>query len=306
MNEAWSPGRTFSIHTASGPGSVSSCSCTTTSRSSSGWPEGPSGRNVRGVMSRRTVWPPSGRVPPAPSGRWTRPVSGSGRKSLTWSVGPCAGKPASSGPLRVTRRRCAVRSVTAWTVAVRSRSSCWTRAHGARVAVVTKAPEPGSRSGPRPAQKGRGPAPSRWSGPRRQPFGSVAGELLAKRGERLVRGERALGRGLGHRRGVRRGDVVALLGSRGVGLGGLGDLLAVRLPAGVSLRVRGLPRLALRLVALEPLVRLGVEALGVGVVAVLVVLGSHAVERGVELVRAQVDTLVRLLERERDAATLEV
>ena len=68
----------------------------------------------------------------------------------------------------------------------------------------------------------------------------------------------------------------------GLGLAGLLDLLAVRLPAGVGLGVLPLPLLALLLVALEPLVRLGVEALGVLVVALLVVLGRHAVQRGVE------------------------
>src|SRR5690606_20197955 len=140
----------------------------------------------------------------------------------------------------------------------------------------------------------------------------VAGELLAERGERLVRGERALGRGVDDRRGGPRGGGpgsgvrVATLGRSRVSLGGLGDLLAVRLPARVCLGVLRLPDLTLRLEALEPLVRLGVEALGVGVVALLVVLGSHAVERGVELLGAQVHNLVGLLVRQRVWGTLEV
>src|SRR5690349_13937753 len=61
--------------------------------------------------------------------------------------------------------------------------------------------------------------------------------------------------------------------------------------------------------ALEPLAAGRVEALGELVVALLVVLGDHAVERGeagVELGVVRVDALVRLLQRERDAATLEV
>src|SRR5690606_37418576 len=51
------------------------------------------------------------------------------------------------------------------------------------------------------------------------------------------------------------------------------------------------------------------EARGELVVALLVVLGDHAVERGearVELAVVRVDGLVRLLEAQRDAATLEV
>src|SRR5690606_32212905 len=51
---------------------------------------------------------------------------------------------------------------------------------------------------------------------------------------------------------------------------------------------------------------LGVEALRVLVLAVLVVLGEHAVQRRVELGAVGVDRLVGLLQRQRDAATLEV
>src|SRR5690606_232907 len=79
------------------------------------------------------------------------------------------------------------------------------------------------------------------------------------------------------------------------------DLSLVGLPARVSGRVLGLPLRALLLEAFLPLVRLGVEAFGVLVVAVLVELGRHAVERGVELRALEVNALVRLLEAQRDA-----
>src|SRR5512140_2627197 len=102
------------------------------------------------------------------------------------------------------------------------------------------------------------------------PVGSVTGELLAQRGRRRA--------GLGR---VRRG--VAATGGLGVGLGERLDLGAVRLPTGVRLGVLLLPGLALLLEALEPLVGLRVEALGVLVVTLLVVLGGHAVQGRVEL-----------------------
>src|ERR1035438_1946345 len=66
-------------------------------------------------------------------------------------------------------------------------------------------------------------------------------------------------------------------------LDGLLDLDLVRLPASVSLGVLLLPLLTLLLVTADPFVGLWVEALGVLVVAGLVVLGSHAVHRRVEL-----------------------
>ena len=56
----------------------------------------------------------------------------------------------------------------------------------------------------------------------------------------------------------------------------------------------------------HPLVRLRVEPVRVLVVAGLFVLGEHSVERRVELRALGVDALVRLLQRERDASTLEV
>src|SRR5699024_11529926 len=93
----------------------------------------------------------------------------------------------------------------------------------------------------------------------------------------------------------------------GVRCDGLGDLLLVLFPAFLSGGVLLLPGLALSLVALDPFVGLGVEALGVLVVAVLVVLLRHAVESGVkELLGLGINALVRLLQRQRDAATLEV
>ena len=78
------------------------------------------------------------------------------------------------------------------------------------------------------------------------------------------------------------------------------------LPASLGLGVLLLPGDALLVVARLPVVGLRIEALGVDVVAVLVVRGGHAVERRVELVRLDVDALVGLLEGQRDAATVEV
>ena len=66
-----------------------------------------------------------------------------------------------------------------------------------------------------------------------------------------------------------------------------------------------LPRLTLLVVAGQPLLGLGVEAVGVDVVALVVVLGLHAVLRRVEGVLGE-RALVGLLQRQRDAATLEV
>src|SRR6478752_4036463 len=135
--------------------------------------------------------------------------------------------------------------------------------------------------------------------------GSPAGQLLAKRLQRLVGSERAA---LGLL-----GDVVATAGVRrglaGLGLGNLrlGLLLDVRLPAGVRLGVLVLPDRALVVEALEPLAGLRVEALGVDVVALLVVRRGHAVEGGVEVLDVtRGGGLVGLLERQRDPATLEV
>src|SRR5262245_3600063 len=119
---------------------------------------------------------------------------------------------------------------------------------------------------------------SAWGG-----SAAPAGQLLAERLQRLVGGERAgaavaLARGALALGGVRRGLAGLDLGLLGVGL-----LLDVGLPAGVRLGVLLLPGGPLLVEALEPLAGLRVEALGVDVVALLVVRRRHAVERGVEL-----------------------
>src|SRR3954451_5871625 len=131
-----------------------------------------------------------------------------------------------------------------------------------------------------------------------------AGELLAQRGERLVAGEGAAGvrvgrsvRGVGRRR-LRRSLDLSLSCRR--------DLLAVRLEARLRLGVLALPLLLLSLVPGKPVVGLRVEALGVDVVALVVVRRGHAVEGRVERVALRLAGLVGLLERQRDAPTLEV
>src|ERR687897_522412 len=136
---------------------------------------------------------------------------------------------------------------------------------------------------------------------------SVAGELLAQRLERLVgrQGAALVLRLLRLGRRVRRRS---LRGRVGVGsLGGL-DLVLVRLPARVGLGVLLLPLLALLLEPGEPLLGVGVETVGVLVVAGVVVVGRHAVQRRVEMVgdvRGGV-ALVGLLKRQRDPPALQV
>src|SRR5690606_28259950 len=156
---------------------------------------------------------------------------------------------------------------------------------------------PGMRRGPRPSRVGGlVVVVSEWS--------LAAGQLLAQRLQRLVRGERAA-RGL--LLGGRSGRVVARRAGLEVGLLGLGDLLLVGLPAGVRLGVLALPLGTGLLVALLPLAGLRVEALRVDVVAVLVVGRGHAVQRRVEVLDLDGDgRLVGLLERQRDAATLQI
>src|SRR5690625_4790050 len=129
---------------------------------------------------------------------------------------------------------------------------------------------------------------------------SVAGELGAQRGQGLVGGQRALigGAGLVRGSGCRlapcaRGARGLRLGGRGVGrlLVGPDRLEHLGLVGGLALvgsRVLGLPLLTLVLVALEPFVGLLIEALGVLVLAVLVVLGGHAVQGRIEIGRAHV------------------
>src|SRR5690242_14345206 len=111
---------------------------------------------------------------------------------------------------------------------------------------------------------------------------ALAGQLVAEGGQGLVGGQGAgrgvvvlAGRAVAAARGARR-----RLGGRGgvarlalfLGLGaGLLDLAAVRLEAGAGLGVLPLPLFALGLVAGEPVAALRVEALGVQVVALVVV-----------------------------------
>src|SRR5690349_22604259 len=149
----------------------------------------------------------------------------------------------------------------------------------------------------------------------------AAGELLAQSGERLVGGQGA-GRLLrrarrARRRARRRGGGGGRRGGHaagrnrverglGVGLAGRLHLLGVGLPTLAGVGVLLLPRLALLVEAVEPLTRLGVEALRVDVVALVVVRRRHAVEGRVEVLLALDEVLVGLLERQRDPATLEV
>src|SRR4051812_2112480 len=136
---------------------------------------------------------------------------------------------------------------------------------------------------------------------------SAAGELLPQGGERLVGGQRAAGLGRRVRCRVRavRGGLAGLGRRLGVGLLRVLELLLVRLETLARSGVALLPGLAGLVVALEPFLRVGVEALGVDVVALVVVLGFHAVLRRVEGVLGE-GTLVGLLQRQRDPAPLEV
>src|SRR5690606_7248417 len=90
-----------------------------------------------------------------------------------------------------------------------------------------------------------------------------------------------------------------------LGLPGLGDLSHVLLVASVGFGVLALPLVPLLLVAGLPLLGLRVEALGVDVVPLGVVLGDHAVLGRVEL-RVRREALVGLLQRQGDPTTLQV
>src|SRR6478736_700747 len=133
----------------------------------------------------------------------------------------------------------------------------------------------------------------------------AAGQLLPQRGELLVTRERAAG--LRRCTASLRRVVGAPAVGRGLRLGlrALAQLRDVLLVAGVRLGVLLLPGLALGLEALLPLAGIDVEALGVDVVALGVVLGGHAVTRGVEL-GVDRHALVGLLERQRDPAPVQV
>src|SRR5690606_15488306 len=133
-------------------------------------------------------------------------------------------------------------------------------------------------------------APLPGSGPQgatgcRRALLAAAGELLPKRGQGLVGGQRAAGALRAAAGAARGGTRVGVGRGGGLGLGGLGllDLLAVRREAGLRHGVLARPLVALGLEALHPLAGLRVEALGVLVVPLLVVLGGHAVEGRVEL-----------------------
>src|SRR4051812_13098129 len=108
----------------------------------------------------------------------------------------------------------------------------------------------------------------------------AACQLLLERRQSLVGREGALGL-LGRlgRGGTARGRCAGTgaRGGRSVGLGGGSrlDLLGVGLPGGAGVGVLPLPLLPLLVEALEPLARLGVEAVGVDVVALGVVRGGH-------------------------------
>ena len=78
------------------------------------------------------------------------------------------------------------------------------------------------------------------------------------------------------------------------------------LPQIVSGGVLGLPLLTLLLVTSDPLVGVRVEAFGVLVVALLVVLCRHAVQSRIEVLGSRIDGVVGLLEGQGDAATIEI
>src|SRR5260370_20140479 len=144
---------------------------------------------------------------------------------------------------------------------------------------------------------------------------ALAGQLVAQGREGLVRGQRATwlaGVGRGGRGGRATAGTPAGAGAGGAAgrgrlsvaaLLGLGprllDLAAVRLEARARLGVLALPLLALGLVARQPLAGLRVEALGVLVVAPVVVGRGHAVQGRVEVVadRLADRALAGLLER---------
>src|SRR6185437_14927573 len=110
---------------------------------------------------------------------------------------------------------------------------------------------------------------------------SATGQLLPQRRQRFVRGQGAVV--LSSLRRI--GGCLADLGSRlRIGPLGVGELLAVRVEPFTSGGVPLLPRLALAVVARQPFLAVRVEALGVDVVALVVVLGFHAVLRGVEVI----------------------
>src|ERR1700683_5756815 len=122
---------------------------------------------------------------------------------------------------------------------------------------------------------------SGMGGSAERPLVLPARQLVPQRSQRLIRGKRA--GGLCLRLGWRPGSMLAaattaVVASLGLGPPSLGDLRLVRLVPRPGLGVLLLPLLALLLVPLEPFLRLGVEALGIDVVALVVVGGRHAVQ----------------------------
>ena len=77
-------------------------------------------------------------------------------------------------------------------------------------------------------------------------------------------------------------------------------------PAGLSGSVVALPPSALLVEPIQPFTSFGVEAFWVGVVAGVVIFGGHAIQRRVKLCPSGVDTLVGLLERQRNTTALQV
>src|SRR5690554_4705699 len=109
----------------------------------------------------------------------------------------------------------------------------------------------------------------------------AARELLAQSRESLVIGKGAgAGDVVRERLACSRSEVVAC---NSLGLCCLGNCDLVSFPTGLGGSVLLLPCLALSVEPFLPRAGLGVEALGVLVLAVLVVLGEHAVQGRVEL-----------------------
>src|SRR6185437_9293844 len=135
--------------------------------------------------------------------------------------------------------------------------------------------------------------------------GCVRVDVRCRAVGRRLRGRRAGGC---RRRRARRSR--AFLGARGCfGLLCLDNLALVSLEARPCFGVLTLPLGLLLFVAWQPLVGLGVEALGVDVVALSVVVRRHAVERRVEVAVGDstvAAALVGLLQRQADTPALEV
>ena len=140
---------------------------------------------------------------------------------------------------------------------------------------------------------------------------SLAEQLVAQSGELVGIGEGAVGGvvggGVGHLFDLLFLRSLAVFGCGSLGvLEFLGNEFLVLLPQIVSGGVLGLPLLTLLLVTSDPLVGVRVEAFGVLVVALLVVLGRHAVDGRIEVLGSRINGVVGLLEGQGDAATVEI